>query len=119
MYGFMRGFQRWVWWPKCTPASINCCIVTVGTAMVNSFPVMPLDSWNPIAEYPAKAPVCAPSMRITHRHGSGSAFNPNGRARSRRRAPENPAGNALAAYSTDRIEQIRLTCGTLMEHKLH
>ncbi len=31
IYGFMRGFQRWVWWPKCDPASINCCIVTVGS----------------------------------------------------------------------------------------
>src|SRR5438874_8491714 len=33
MYGFMRGFQRWVWWPKCAPASSNCCIVTTVVAI--------------------------------------------------------------------------------------
>ena len=57
MYGFIRGFQRWVWWPKCAPASINCCMVTTGAAIVVSFPVMPLGSWNR-AEASAAAPVC-------------------------------------------------------------
>src|SRR5262245_29873610 len=28
MYGFIFGFQRLVWWPKCTPASSSCLIVT-------------------------------------------------------------------------------------------
>ncbi len=46
MYGFMRGFQRWVWWPKCAPASINCCMVTTGAAIDISFPVMPLEDGN-------------------------------------------------------------------------
>ncbi len=27
MYGFIFGFQRLVWWPKCTPASSICRIV--------------------------------------------------------------------------------------------
>ena len=44
IYGFMRGFQRWVWWPKCAPASINWFIVTTGAAIVVSFPVLPLES---------------------------------------------------------------------------
>ena len=39
--GFIRGFQRWVWWPKCAPASINCCMVTVEAAINNTFPVRP------------------------------------------------------------------------------
>src|SRR3990167_9491813 len=26
MNGFIFGFQRWVWWPKWTPASSNCCV---------------------------------------------------------------------------------------------
>ncbi|MEL6542230.1 MAG: hypothetical protein AAFQ34_12620, partial [Pseudomonadota bacterium] len=34
---------RWVWWPKCAPASINCCMVTVVAAIGNSFPVRPLE----------------------------------------------------------------------------
>ncbi|BBC73640.1 hypothetical protein AEB_P2772 [Altererythrobacter sp. B11] len=34
IYGFIRGFQRWVWWPKCAPASINSCMVTVGAAII-------------------------------------------------------------------------------------
>src|SRR3546814_548285 len=34
MYGFIRGFQRWVWWPKWAPASINCCMVTTGAAII-------------------------------------------------------------------------------------
>src|SRR3546814_11252991 len=42
MYGFMRGFQRCVWWPKCAPASINCCMVTTGAAIVFLLPVEPL-----------------------------------------------------------------------------
>src|SRR5690349_10908690 len=33
MYGFIRGFQRWVWWPKCAPASSNCCMVTTLVAI--------------------------------------------------------------------------------------
>src|SRR5689334_4167475 len=33
MYGFIRGFQRWVWWPKWAPASSNCCMVTTGAAI--------------------------------------------------------------------------------------
>jgi hypothetical protein len=28
MYGFILGFQRLVWWPKWTPASKSCFIVT-------------------------------------------------------------------------------------------
>src|SRR5882724_9355027 len=28
MYGFIFGFQRLVWCPKCTPASSSCFIVT-------------------------------------------------------------------------------------------
>src|SRR5262247_3110606 len=28
MYGFIFGFQRLVWWPKCTPASRRFFIVT-------------------------------------------------------------------------------------------
>src|SRR3546814_16322644 len=42
MYGVMRGFQRCVWWPKCAPASINCCMVTTGAAIVYLLPVVPL-----------------------------------------------------------------------------
>ena len=41
MYGFIRGFQRWVWWPKCAPASSNCCMVTTVAAMVFLLPVLP------------------------------------------------------------------------------
>src|SRR5205085_10439623 len=52
MYGFIRGFQRWVWWPKCAPASINCCSETVGTAIGMSFPVMPLEGGNLLAQAP-------------------------------------------------------------------
>src|SRR5579862_9691465 len=26
MYSFIFGFQRFVWWPKCTPASSRSCI---------------------------------------------------------------------------------------------
>ena len=33
MYGFILGFQRWVWWPKCAPASSNCCMVTTVAAI--------------------------------------------------------------------------------------
>src|SRR5436853_6946904 len=44
MYGFIFGFQRLVWWPKCTPASsswrmvmdcagaIACCMAAAGGA---------------------------------------------------------------------------------------
>src|SRR3546814_12443425 len=39
MYGFMRGFKRCVWWPKCAPDSINCCMVTTGAALVFLLPV--------------------------------------------------------------------------------
>jgi hypothetical protein len=28
MYSFIFGFQRLIWWPKCTPASSNSFIVT-------------------------------------------------------------------------------------------
>ena len=42
MYGFIFGFQRWVWWPKCAPASSNCCMVTTVDAMIFLLPVMPL-----------------------------------------------------------------------------
>src|SRR6185503_18642180 len=42
IYGFILGFQRWVWWPKCAPASSNCCMVTSVDAMVFLLPVMPL-----------------------------------------------------------------------------
>src|SRR5688572_6226035 len=42
MYGFILGFQRWVWWPKCAPASSNCCMLTSGDAMVILLPVQPL-----------------------------------------------------------------------------
>ncbi len=42
MYGFIFGFQRWVWWPKCAPASSNCCMVTSVDAMVFLLPVIPL-----------------------------------------------------------------------------
>src|SRR4030095_3951094 len=48
MYGFIFGFQRWVWWPKCAPASSNCCMVTSDDAMVFLLPVLPLrrrESW--------------------------------------------------------------------------
>ena len=39
MYGFMRGFQRWVWWPKWAPASINWCMLTTGVAIIFLLPV--------------------------------------------------------------------------------
>src|SRR3954452_13193380 len=42
MYGFIFGFQRWVWWPKWAPASSNCCMLTSVDAMVFLLPVMPL-----------------------------------------------------------------------------
>src|ERR1044071_2933824 len=42
IYGFILGFQRWVWWPKCAPASSNCCMVTSLDAMIFLLPVMPL-----------------------------------------------------------------------------
>src|SRR3546814_21039543 len=42
MYGFMGGFQRGVWGPKCAPASINFCMVTTGAAIVFLLPVEPL-----------------------------------------------------------------------------
>ena len=48
IYGFIFGFQRWVWWPKCAPASSNCCMVTSDDAMVFLLPVLPLrrrESW--------------------------------------------------------------------------
>src|SRR6266550_7768537 len=41
MYGFIFGFQRWVWWPKCAPASSNCCIVTTVVAIGLLLPVLP------------------------------------------------------------------------------
>src|SRR3954464_8269778 len=41
MYGFILGFQRWVWWPKCAPASSNCCIVTTVVAIGLLLPVLP------------------------------------------------------------------------------
>ena len=30
MYGFILGFQRLVWWPKCTPASSNSLVAIPG-----------------------------------------------------------------------------------------
>src|SRR5215213_848120 len=48
MYGFIRGFQRCVWWPKCAPASSNCCIVTTLVAMGLLLPVLPRRSRSPI-----------------------------------------------------------------------
>src|SRR5687768_9518917 len=42
IYGFIFGFQRWVWWPKCAPASSNCCMLTSVDAMVFLLPVIPL-----------------------------------------------------------------------------
>src|SRR5213075_214000 len=41
IYGFILGFQRWVWWPKCAPASSNCCIVTTVVAIGLLLPVLP------------------------------------------------------------------------------
>src|SRR5688500_973560 len=42
IYGFILGFQRWVWWPKCAPTSSNCCMVTSDDAMIILLPVKPL-----------------------------------------------------------------------------
>ena len=37
MYGAIFGFQRRVWWPKCTPASRSWRMVNVGSAMGRTF----------------------------------------------------------------------------------
>src|SRR3546814_9734833 len=42
----MRGYQRWVWWPKWAPASIRFCIGTTGAAIVFLLPVSPLKGKN-------------------------------------------------------------------------
>src|SRR4051795_13245699 len=39
MKRFIFGFQRRVWWPKCTPASNSCFILTTATAAPPSVPV--------------------------------------------------------------------------------
>src|SRR5919112_1037749 len=59
MYGFIRGFQRCVWWPKCAPASSNCCMVTTLVAMIFSFRFC-LDEAKSPAVRPA--PVCTPRL---------------------------------------------------------
>src|SRR4249919_2386547 len=56
MYGFIRGFQRWVWWPKCAPASSNCCMVTTLVAIGIS---------------PCGYASTDPSNRCCHRHRYG------------------------------------------------
>src|SRR5437868_4986824 len=88
MYGFILGFQRWVWWPKCAPASSNCCMETSLDAMVFLLPVMPLRGREagarsdlaqpPVYDGPAcgmRAPLaaCAPEINPAHRH-SGLSF---------------------------------------------
>src|SRR6187551_3174051 len=55
IYGFILGFQRWVWWPKCAPASSNCCMVTTVVAIVFLLPVLPRRSQSPAFR---PAPVC-------------------------------------------------------------
>src|SRR3954470_23927743 len=55
MYGFIFGFQRWVWWPKCAPASSNCCIVTTVVAIGLLLPVLPRRTCHRPCE---PAPVC-------------------------------------------------------------
>jgi hypothetical protein len=81
MYGFIRGFQRWVWWPKCAPASINCCMVTTGAAIGLSFPVEPLGSWNRAEKARCGTGMVASHVDLPARHDAPKpGMSPAGRA---------------------------------------
>jgi hypothetical protein len=100
MYGFMRGFQRWVWWPKCDPASISSCIVTVGAAIVEFLSGYASGKLEPeCGHVPRRAPVCAPSMWICPQ-------------RNDRESPECVADRAPLALRPDKIQhQFRMGNG--------
>src|SRR4051794_22324589 len=139
MYGFILGFQRWVWWPKCAPASSNCCMVTSLDAMVVLLPVMPLrgrESRKPDRVWPSHrydGPACGMRAHLARRRaeinppdGSGGVlaifslhyFGLRKRARScadrparhtLRRLTSEQKGNISAAREQIRVP--RIACG--------
>src|SRR6185312_9836196 len=79
MYGFILGFQRWVWWPKCAPASSNCCMVTTVAAIVILLPVLP--RWSRMTRLAAGTGMIAPPVGWRPRSESNPSFQGLGTCR--------------------------------------
>ena len=69
IYGFMRGFQRWVLVAEVSAGLVSiACIVTTGAAIGNSFPVVPLEGWNRACGDPACGTgMCAFHVTLAHK----------------------------------------------------